>query len=179
MNLYLRFLRVLLTALSSTRLAPFETSVVHLRTWPVDVDVRRANNGRYVTLMDLGRLDYLCRTGVLREIVRRRWQPLVAGLTIRYRRSLVLLRRFELHTRVVWWDARFVYFEQRFVQGGHTAAVSLLRTALHDGRRTVPTGELVTAFGFPPVPPPCPEAIRRWTGVDEAMATDQPLVPTG
>jgi acyl-CoA thioesterase FadM len=170
MNLYLRLLRVIARALTSPKLAVFDTSVIQLRTWPVDVDVRRANNGRYITLMDLGRMDYLCRTGILQEVVRRRWTPLVAGLTIRYRRSLVLLRPFELHSRLLWWDERFVYFEQRFVQDGETAAIALLRTALKDGRDTVPTEAMARAFGFPTHPPPCPDVILRWSHADEALA---------
>jgi acyl-CoA thioesterase FadM len=168
-NLYLRLLRVIAVALAAPKIGPYDTSIVRMRTWPVDVELSRANNGRYVTIMDLGRMDYLCRTGCLREIVARRWRPLVAGLTIRYRRSLVVLQPFELHTRLLWWDARFVYFEQRFVQDGETAAVAIVRTAARDGRGLVPTEKLRRVMGFPANPPPCPEAIRLWTRADDAM----------
>jgi acyl-CoA thioesterase FadM len=175
MNLYLRLLRALAVGLSSSKLGPLETSVVRLRTWPADVDIRRANNGRYVTLMDLGRVDYLCRTGVLQAMVRRRWQPLVAGLTIRYRRSLALFRPFELHSRVLWWDMRFVYFEQRFVQDGETAALAIVRTAVRDSQGTVATDRLVRAFGFPAEPPARSEAIGLWSRAEEAMTAELQL----
>jgi Thioesterase-like superfamily len=170
MNLYLRLLRVLALALAAPRLGPLGTSVVRLRTWPADVEVSRANNGRYVTIMDLGRMDYLARTGCLPTIVSRRWAPIVAGLTIRYRRSLVVLRPFELHTRLLWWDARFVYFEQRFVQDDATAAVAIVRTGLRGKDGLVPTDVVGRALGFPSEPPPCPESIRLWSRADEAMA---------
>jgi acyl-CoA thioesterase FadM len=170
-NLYLRLLGVIVASLAAPRLAPFETSVLRLRTWPSDVDVRRANNGRYVTLMDLGRVDYLARAGFLRALVARRWQPLVAGLTIRYRRSLAVLRPFELHTRLIWWDARFIYFEQRFAQDGATAAVAIVRTAVRDSHSVVATDRVARALGLGTEPPPCPEAIRLWARADEAMAT--------
>ena len=34
---------------------------------------------------------------------------------LRYRRSLGFLMPFKLHTRLVWYDERALYFEQRFI----------------------------------------------------------------
>jgi acyl-CoA thioesterase FadM len=170
MNLYLRLVRVLLGTLSGPRLGIFDTSILRMRTWPADVDVWRANNGRYVTMMDLGRVDYFCRAGFLRPLVARGWHPIVGGLTIRYRRSLVVGRPFEIHTKVLWWDARFVYFEQRFEQDGETAAIAIVRGAAQARvGGSVPMEKVTRALALP-TPPPCPEAVRLWLLADEAMA---------
>ena len=65
MNLFLRLIRVLLTIRSRGQLAPFEDSVLTFRVWPGDLDLNvHMNNGRYLTVMDLGRLDLMARTGL-------------------------------------------------------------------------------------------------------------------
>ncbi|HEX8430337.1 MAG TPA: thioesterase family protein, partial [Longimicrobium sp.] len=72
MNLVLRLFYVALAALRRPRLRPLDLSVVTFRVFPNDLDVNfHMNNGRYLTLMDLGRLDLLLRLGILRELRRR------------------------------------------------------------------------------------------------------------
>ncbi len=66
MNLFFRLLRLLLTARWRGRLGPLDESVLKLRVWPVDLDVNlHMNNGRYLSVMDLGRVDVILRTGLL------------------------------------------------------------------------------------------------------------------
>lgn len=46
------------------RLKPLDTSVLKMRTWPGDLDINfHMNNGRYLTLMDLGRFNLTIRSG--------------------------------------------------------------------------------------------------------------------
>ena len=58
------------------------------------------NNGRYWSLMDLGRTDLMLRTGLWRAVLRHRWVPVVNAGAIRFRRELRLFQ--PLHAR----DAR-------------------------------------------------------------------------
>jgi acyl-CoA thioesterase FadM len=54
---------------------------------PNDLDLlRHMNNGSYLTLMDIGQVDLLVRSGAQREVDRRRWYPVVVGESIRFRR---------------------------------------------------------------------------------------------
>ena len=48
---------------------------------------------------------------------------------IRYRRPLNLFTPFHLHTRLVWFDERSLYFEQRFVtlHDGFVRAIALAK----------------------------------------------------
>ena len=65
MNLWLRLILQLLKSRFAAALEPLGTSVRRGRVWPTDLDVSlHMNNGRYLTLMDLGRLDLMLRTGV-------------------------------------------------------------------------------------------------------------------
>ena len=52
---------------------------------------------------------------------------MVAGQTITYRRSLKLWQRFDLHTRVVGLDDRWIYLEQTFAVGREIYAAAMVR----------------------------------------------------
>ncbi len=72
MNLIFRLLGLLLTTRWRGRLGPLEESVLKLRVWPVDLDVNlHMNNGRYLSVMDLNRVDVILRTGLLLPLLRR------------------------------------------------------------------------------------------------------------
>src|SRR5688500_2017912 len=99
-----------------------------LRIWPNDVDVYgHVNNGRYLTVLAGGRLDFSLRTGMMKVMIRRRWQPVVAAATVRFRRELKPLQRCTLVTRLSWWDAKWFYFEQRFERGDELYTVGLVK----------------------------------------------------
>ena len=87
MNLWLRLLGFFLTARSRPALElPGGISVLHFRVWPLDLDLSlHMNNGRYLTIMDLGRIDILTRSGLLRVVVRERWTPIASGIQISVR----------------------------------------------------------------------------------------------
>lgn len=74
MNLYLRLLWLLWRLHSLRRRGLFEESRVAFCVWPNDCDLNlHMNNGRYLSLMDLGRVYLTAQSGLLREALRRRW----------------------------------------------------------------------------------------------------------
>lgn len=174
MNLILRLLYVLIGSLRRPRLGPLDESVIRLRVLPNDLDTNlHLNNGRYLTLMDLGRVDLLLRLGVVREMRRRRWGGVVASATVRFRRPLNLFQRFDLHSRLVCWDDRWFYMEQRFTRGGETAAVAIVkaRFVAADGRRLAPA-EVVAATRHAMESPPMPPGVRGWVEAEERIQSD-------
>jgi len=170
MNLLLRLLYVIAAALRGPRLQPLDESVLTLRVLPNDLDANlHMNNGRYLTLMDLGRLDLLFRLGLVGELRRRRWNPVVASLAIRYRRSLAPWQRFELRTRVVGWDERWFFMEQRFSRGGELVALAIVKASFRGPGGRVAPQELVDATPYGIASPEIPEAIRRWEEAEDAI----------
>lgn len=168
MNLIFRLIRVLLAALRRAPLDLLGQSVVRFRVWPGDLDLNmHMNNGRYLTIMDLGRIDLMARHGTLREARRRRWQPVVAAQTIVYRRALRPFQRYSLHSRVVCWDDRFIYLEQRFQAGGKLAASAIVMAAVRCNGRTLHPRELLEAIGLERRSPPMPPAIKAWALAEE------------
>jgi acyl-CoA thioesterase FadM len=164
MVLLLRTLWKGLTLRFRPPLEPLGISVLAFRVWPNDLDVNiHMNNGRFLSVMDLGRFDLTFRTGLGRAMLRNRWQPLVGGVTIRYRRSLDPFERYELHTRLLGWDAKWFFLEQRFLKkGGDLAAEGVVRALFRGKAGNVPVAEVLVQMGYegPAIDPP--EAIRRW-----------------
>lgn len=184
MNLWLRLLWVLITAQFRPKLTlPADASVLHFRVWPHDLDLSaHMNNGRYLTLMDLGRTDIMVQSGLWRAVWNNGWTPIASAITICFRRELLPLQKFRLETRLVCWDATRVVMEQTFyVEGGsrdgQVAARALFKGGLYDRRGSafVSVARLMEAIGVAaesPLPTPEVEAfllagerLKQKTGV--------------
>ena len=170
MNLIFRLLRVLVSALFRPRLEPLDESVVRFRVLPNDLDFNlHMNNGRYLTLMDLGRVDLLVRSGLVRQMRRRRWGGVVASVAVRYRRPLNLFQRYELRTRLLGWDERWVFLEQRFTRRGEPVATAVVKTQFFHAQGRVAPREIADAIGFRGAPPVMPEAIADWQDAEARL----------
>lgn len=160
---------------SAPLLPLLETHVSHHICWPQDIDIfLEMNNGRVLTLFDLGRYGLSLRTGLSRVLAKQRWGVAVAGSSTRYRKRIPPFARFEMRTRVVGWDDRFIYIEQSNWLGEDCAAHALLRTCVTEGGRMVPTDRVIKALGQVVASPPLPTWVSNWV---EADAT-RPWPPT-
>ena len=66
-----------------------EFHVSHHVCWPWDLDMWfELNNGRTLTLYDLGRLVLAKRSGLLSLLKAKRWSMTMAGASVRYRRRV-------------------------------------------------------------------------------------------
>jgi YbgC/YbaW family acyl-CoA thioester hydrolase len=151
-NLYLRLLLVRLRSRRAGRLGVWDTAVTPFRVLPNDLDVLgHMNNGRYLTLLDVARIDLMTRSGFWSRLKARGWYPVVAGQTITYRRSLEPGQRFEVHTRILGFDDRSSFLEQTFRTGEKVYAQAIVRARfLKRAGGTVARAELEEfAGGFP------------------------------
>lgn len=172
MNLFFRLLKTLLLyLLRPRRIDVLGESVVSFRVWPNDLDTNlHMNNGRYMTLLDLGRLDLLLRVGLARKTFRREWNPVLSAVQLRFRKPLNLFQKFRIRTRIVTWDEKFVYLEQRIMKGDRLVTHAYLKGAFLGPRGTVPMAEVVALIGPVPEPPPLPPAFAEWLRAEGAMA---------
>jgi acyl-CoA thioesterase FadM len=125
MNLWFRLLQLIVASYFRPKLDPTaEASRLDFRVWPLDLDTSlHMNNGRYWTLMDLGRADLIIRSGLWVRVLRHRWAPIVSAARIRFRRELRLFRRFRIETRIVAWNETFIVMEHRVLTTGKKRAV--------------------------------------------------------
>jgi acyl-CoA thioesterase FadM len=154
-------------------------SRIRLRVMPTDLDVLgHMNNGVYLSIMDLGRMDLLVRTGSWKRLGALGMYPVMANETISFRKSLQPWQRFDLETRIVGIDERAVYCEQRFVVDGEIYAKAMTRGRfLRKGGGVVSITDLahlleVDAAAFPP-----PEWVKRWAA-DVALPSTRTEAPS-
>ena len=144
---------------------------VHLsRHWclPWDLDIfMELNNGRTLTLLDLGRIPAGARLGINRALRERGWGMTMAGVHVRYRRRVRVFEAVDMRTTMPFWDDRFLYIEQSmWKQDGECANHALYRAAVTGRDGIVPAKEFVAAMGHDPEPPEAPEWIRAWIAAD-------------
>jgi acyl-CoA thioesterase FadM len=179
MNLWFRLLvYALLARFRPAILPPFGVSRLMFRVWPTDLDTSlHMNNGRYLTLMDLGRVDLLVGMGLAGEVIRRGWTPILSAAKIRYRRELKTWRRFALESRIVWWSDTLVVMEQRFVSVGKenrevVNASALVLAGIYDRKvkAFVPIADLIKLSGHEvgPAPEPSPE-VEAFLAANDAL----------
>jgi acyl-CoA thioesterase FadM len=166
----LRLWLTLAAGLFKPRLGLFDECRLAFRVWPHDLDVNlHLTNNRYLRAMDLGRWDYGMRVRLWLEMARRRWFPLVGSATLRFRKGLDPFQRYELRTRLVAWDEKWLWFEQRFCVGEALYAVGRVKVLFRGPKGNVPTVELVAACGASaPQPRQMPEVIRLWQEAEDA-----------
>lgn len=168
MNLYFRVLTVLLQYwFGRRRTSPLEPSVLTFHVLPNDLDFNRhMNNGRYLTIMDLGRFDLTLHSGLMREVLRHRWMPVLGGATITFHRPLKPFQRYTLTTRILGWDAKWLYMEQCFDSRGKRIATAMVKGLIRGAEGNVPTAEVLAAVGVEIPSPPLPEELRRWIAAE-------------
>jgi len=111
------------------------------------------------TLMDLGRIDLLVRSGFWREARRRGWFPLVGASAIEYRRPLRVFQRYQLTTRLLGWDERWFYIEQSFRQGEKVAAVATVKAMIRSASGAIPPSDALAVIGASGLSPALPENV--------------------
>ena len=137
------------------------------RVWPWDLDVWfELNNGRTLTLFDLGRIPMAKRMGFDSVARARGWGLTVAGNSTRYRKRVTAFQRLTQVSRVVGWDTRFVYLEQSFWRGDECTTHMLLRNAFISKAGMVPPAEVLAALGQSQPSPPLPEWISDWIAAE-------------
>jgi len=178
MNLWFRLLWLFLTSPFRARLdVPDGVSVLRFRVLPHDLDLSlHMNNGRYLAIMDLGRLDLIIRSGLGRAVWRNGWTPIANAAAVRFRRELRAFDRYRLETRVVAWFEQAVVIEQNFVfaageREGQVAAHALFKGAIYDRKahRYVPVARLFDLIGSEIPSPPLTEEVEAFLAADRAM----------
>ncbi|MCK2034549.1 acyl-CoA thioesterase [Microbacterium sp. SSW1-49] len=177
MNVIWRTLLVILGARRRVRrgdvLDPNAVGSIRLTTLPTDIDIlRHMNNGRYLSLFDLGRWDLLIRTGLFDAMNARGWYAVVSSETVTFRKSLELWQRFDVESRFVGHDEKALFLEHRAVVDGEVYAKVIVRARmLRRSGGTVSHEELFGALGKPEGLPEIDEWIHDWAAASALPST--------
>lgn len=135
MRLRLRLLWLVFKGLFSKQLGISDTSTINLRVLPNDVDIRKVSGDRYFALSDLGWVSLLIRWGVFSRVIRAEFAPVALIMTMKAREPLYLLEKFNVESRVIYWDERWFYVEMKFISKGRVKVVCINKGGiLKDGK---------------------------------------------
>jgi len=165
---YLRLCKILIKAKCGSSLHIGEESVLKMRVFSGDIDFYpELNNGRHLTLMDMGRMELAQRTGLLRVVHKQKWGFAVSGASVRYRHRLKAFQSFRLHTRVVAIDGRWFYFHQNTIRKGKMHSSALVRAGITSKQGLVPVKKVLEALGMADWDPGMPAWVKAWSEAEE------------
>lgn len=143
--------------------------VSHHICWPWDLDFWvELNNGRTLTLYDLGRIPMAQRVGLIRVLREQGWGLTIAGSSVRYRRRVRVFQRVEMRSRCVGWDGRFIYLVQDMWRRGECTSQALYRSAVTDKNGIVPPEKVLHALGLETPSPTLPDWVQAWIAAEDA-----------
>lgn len=119
-----------------------------MRVLPTDLDLLwHVNNGVYFSYMDFGRWDAIFRNGVYDLSMKNGWYSVVAGETIKFKKSLQLWDKFEIETQILGNDDKYFFIRQKFLKKGDLMATGLVKVRfLKRAGGTVSTKEVLELF---------------------------------
>lgn len=155
-----------------------EMSRSRFRVWPTDLDIlNHMNNGKYLSIMDIGRFDLMQRNGIWQLFKDESWYPVVVGQTISYRKSLNPWQQFWIESKILGFDDQAVYMEQRFVRPDAKRQPEIYARAYIRARilkrsgGVVSVAELIEKAGADPSSLSVPEAVLEWGKLTKLPST--------
>jgi acyl-CoA thioesterase FadM len=170
MIMLFRLIWVIIAAFFRPKLGLGGQSRLHLRVWPNDLDINiHMNNARYLAMMDLGRTDWIIRSGAWRLMLHQRMAPIIGGCMVRYRRSLGPFQAYHLDSSLLGWDERWLYVRQSMSDQGGLACLAVQRVGFTRSGRLVPTAELAERLGHCGPAILVPDWVGQWSAAELAF----------
>src|SRR5215470_14848180 len=91
--------------------------------------------------------------------------PLVGSVDIAYRRSLDLFAIFELRTRTLCWDEKWVYMEQSFHSKAGLAAIAWVKGLFRSKQGNVPPQSIIDRVSPGSASPSVSESLTQWNEI--------------
>ncbi|WP_299921749.1 acyl-CoA thioesterase [uncultured Pelagimonas sp.] len=166
---FIRMTKGLLLSRKAPKMELLDTHVSHHMCWPWDIDLwMELNNGRTLTLYDLGRLPAGDRAGMYGPMKDNKWGMTVAGSVIRYRRRVRMFEKFEMRTRMLGWDKRFFYMDQSsWKTDGECSSHVVLRMALTGKTGIVDPQNMMDLLKPGATSPDLPEWVQKWKEAED------------
>jgi acyl-CoA thioesterase FadM len=169
---WLRLFRAGLSGLGERRIDVLDATCIRMRVWPNDLDLNlHVNNGRYLSLADIGRLHWFLRSGCMGVARRLRAIPVVGDAVAKFRRDLKPFQRFEIHTRMMGWDDRWGFMEHRFVREGRVVGLVAIRGLFKGPNGPIEPQVFLDALGIHHDSPPLPQWVHEWHSGCNSLTT--------
>lgn len=176
MNLFWRFLWIIFFSKFETKVDFFAESKTSFRVFPTDIDIiGHMNNGRYLSYMDLGRINFMIRSDMFAKLNAESIYPVIASETVRFKKSIKLFQKFDLTTKILGWDDKFIYMKHRCMVNGEIYTIALVKAAFlrKNNKGLIDTKELMKAIQLLNIQsPPLPLYVTNWNESDRNFYED-------
>lgn len=145
-----------------------DKTIVTMKVLPTDLDMLwHVNNGVYFSFMDFGRWDMIFRNGVFDLAKKHGWYSVVAGETIKFKKSLELWDKFQIETQIIGYDDKYFFIQQKFMRGSDLCATGLVKVRfLKRKGGTVGTKEVLDLFQDQKLENNASELSTEWFGLE-------------
>lgn len=170
MNLLWRFLLVFFISRFHTKLSLFDEGKIAFHVLPTDIDLlMHMNNGRYFSFMDLARLNFMRRNNAFSQFSKHQIYPVITAEMIRFKKSIHLLQRFVISSRMLGWDDKCFYVAHDFRVNNKICAVSVVQARFLHKRGPIDTKQVLHLLGEPHPSPPLPHWVKTWQAADQLL----------
>ncbi len=147
---WIRLLLALTRAVFKPKIRPNDATVLGFRVWLTDVDVSVVNHAAIMTIFEMGRADYMVRLNFFQAASRHKWFVPNLAINVQFHRPLRVWQKGEVHTKISFVDDTHFYVEQKIMRKGKLIATCFSDTLAKQGRKTVPTREIMDLIGVCP-----------------------------
>ncbi|GIU25638.1 thioesterase family protein [Shewanella schlegeliana] len=164
MNLYFRLIWLFLWRNRHCNKIDFlDTSRLAYRALPTDCDINfHLTNSRYPAFMDLARTYMMAEMGFLKRFLKLGWMPIVNAAEFTYIRDIKPFAKFEIETKLVGWDEKYFYIEQRFVSARGLHCIAHVRGVFVCKGKQVAIATMLAEVGFNEPAPQLPPEVIKW-----------------
>lgn len=152
-----------------SKIGLWDTHVTHHYCMPWDIDLwMELNNGRTLTIFDIGRISMGVRNGTNGAASRLKFGLAVAGASVRYRKRITMFEKIEMRTRPIGFDDKFLYMEQTMWDREGTCCNHLLiRAAILKNRKLTAPINFIDQLAPGTVSPELPDWVAAWAEADK------------
>ena len=170
MNLYFRFVLLLLKRIYI--ISAFDACETNFWVNPFDLDINlHMNNGRYLSIMDLGRIDLLLKAKSFWNLLFKGYYPVVVSEGIRFKKALMPFQKFKIKTQIDHWDEKDFFIKQEFIVKNKVVAIGYIKARfLKRGKGSISTAQLFKLMGRDYAPCPTSTRAKALNELDAALS---------
>lgn len=159
----IRLIKTTFLAKKKSKLDYLASGNIAFRCRPWDLDMfNEMNNGRVLTLYDLGRMDLGLRCGLMSALAKNKWALVVAGSSVRYRKRIKAFDKITMHSQCVGYDDKWIYLVQSMWVGGEACSSVLIRAGITSKQGLVTPDKMIEAMGAQPFDGEMPDWVNEW-----------------
>ena len=164
----IRILRCYLSSKFLDRINLEDESSLVFRASIFDIDpLVEINNGRYLTLADIGRFNHGFRTGFFKKSRENNLYFTVVGLNAKYRYRIPFGKKFTMTTKIIYYDDKWIYYHHNFIFNNRITTSLLARTGVLKNGKLVKPEDVEGYFEMDLPKLNLPQWVEHWIEADE------------